>query len=265
MKDASHLYTVDFARSFLTFRVDTTKKPPRTASHQPPYSLNNARIQLECRCQITERRTGNVETFVLGASCKTERVGVDRDIWLQPNADFAPIFSQTRFMHLKTYVRAGVDVELYPPGSGRQSDRQSGNIEDAFDRVSVNVTEAAGRVLPAARDIVEAALANQRLVARTEFASDRYTVVLEHPVKTINANERDWIYQTDTGPVLFPDLEYEPDELLERLELAYAAFNCPTWTEFIVRIPTPASDDVEVQHYSRAVRVEAKNQIISLD
>ncbi len=36
--------TIDFSRSFLTFRIDTLKKPPQTVSQQPPYSLNNARI-----------------------------------------------------------------------------------------------------------------------------------------------------------------------------------------------------------------------------
>ena len=66
----------DFSRSFLTFRIDTEKKPPRTVSHQPPYSLNNARIQLDCRCQISDLASGQSASFVLGASCKTERVGV---------------------------------------------------------------------------------------------------------------------------------------------------------------------------------------------
>ena len=45
---------IDFSRSFLTFRIDTLKKPPQTVSHQPPYSLNNARIQLDCVCDVTD-------------------------------------------------------------------------------------------------------------------------------------------------------------------------------------------------------------------
>ena len=38
--------TVDFSRSFLTFRTDWQKKPSQTASHKPPFTLNNARILL---------------------------------------------------------------------------------------------------------------------------------------------------------------------------------------------------------------------------
>ena len=52
--------TIDFARSFLTFRIDTLKKPPQTVSHPPPYTLNSARIQLDCVCDIRDRRTEQV-------------------------------------------------------------------------------------------------------------------------------------------------------------------------------------------------------------
>lgn len=117
------MLTPHFPWSFLTFRIHTRKKPTQTGSHKPPYSLNNARVQIECRLQVTEKKTGEVQKFVLGAICKTERVGVTADIWTEPNADFAPIFSETQFMHVKTYARVGEGVDLYPPGSGKQPAR----------------------------------------------------------------------------------------------------------------------------------------------
>ena len=254
--------TVDFRRSFLMFRIDLEKKPPQTVSHKPPYSLNNARIQLECRCHITESETGQLQTFVLGASCKTERVGVERDIWTEPNADFVPIFSDEGFLNVKTFARVGTLVKLYPPTLGTQPDRQVGALAEAFDSAGIHVVECEGEPLGSAREIVEATLANQPLVGRTELESGRYTAVLEYPVKTINANERDWIYQTDTGPVLLPDFSVEPEELLAKLELAFAAFNCPDWVEFLVRVPTDAGEGVQVYHYSRPVRFDARNQVI---
>ncbi len=253
---------IDFSRSFLTFRIDTAKKPPQTASHKPPYSLNNARIQIECRCGVTEKQTGRTQTFVLGASCKTERVGVDRDIWTEPNSDFAPIFSDDGFMHLKTYARAGVEVDSYPPGSGKQSDRQSGKIADMFDDVRIDIVEQDAAILSSPDEIVNATLANQRLVARTKIESERYTSILEYPVKTMNANERDMVYQTDTGPILLPNFDCEPDELLNRLELAFSAFNCPHWIEMIVRVPTELSAGVSVYHYSQSMRFDAINEIL---
>ena len=257
--------TFDFNRSFFTFRIDTLVKPPLTVTHKPPFSLNNARIPIECRCVVTEKATDQSEAFVLGASCKTERVGVEGDIWLEPNADFCPIFSDDRYLSLKTYAQVGTEMELYPPGSGSQSDRQGGLIDDTYDSVKIDMTECEGTPLDSAQEIVEAVLANQNLVARTELENDRYHALIEHPVKTINANERDWIYQTDTGPVLFPDLTVEPDSIMNSLELAYSAFNCPDWIEFIVRRVTPTTSDVSVYHYSDAVRCDSRNQMLRID
>ena len=114
---------LEFARSSMVFRIDLDRVPPRTLSHVPPYSLNNARVPIDCRCRITERDTGRVHTFVLGADCKTERVGATADLWLQPNADFIPIFSDDEFMHIKTFARAGMVSKVHPPGSGEQHDR----------------------------------------------------------------------------------------------------------------------------------------------
>ena len=257
--------TFDFHRSFFTFRIDTLVKQPLTVTHKPPFSLNNARIPIECRCVVTEKATDQSQSFVLGASCKTERVGVEEDIWLEPNADFCPIFSDDRYLSLKTYSQVGTTMELFPPGSGSQSDRQSGLIDDTYDSVKIDMTECEGTPLDSAQEIVEAVLANQNLVARTELENDRYHALIEHPVKTINANERDWIYQTDTGPVLFPDLSVEPDAMLTSLELAYSAFNCPDWIEFIVRRVTPTTSDVSVYHYSDAVRCDSRNQMLRID
>jgi len=256
--------TFDFHRSFFTFRIDTLVKQPLTVTHKPPFSLNNARIPIECRCVVTEKATDQSQSFVLGASCKTERVGVEEDIWLEPNADFCPIFSDDRYLSLKTYSQVGTTMELFPPGSGSQSDRQTGLIDETYDSVKIDMTECEGTPLDSAQEIVEAVLANQNLVARTELENDRYHALIEHPVKTINANERDWIYQTDTGPVLFPDLSVEPDAMLTSLELAYSAFNCPDWIEFIVRRVTPTTSDVSVYHYSDAVRCDSRNQMLRI-
>ncbi len=255
----------DFARSFVTFRLDFEKKPPATVSHQPPYSLNNARIQLECRCRIIEKQTGQTHTFVLGASCKTERVGVERDIWTVPNADFSPIFCADRFLTVKTFPQAGMQVDLYPPGSGKQPERQLGNIEDVFDSLHIDVVECDAEELSSPQQIVNATLRNVPLVAETEIESARYTAVIEYPVKTMNANERDAIYQTDTGPHLFPDLSCDPDDLLPRMELAFSAFNRSEWTEFLVRVPTRITESANVYHYSRSVRLDCRNRVFALE
>ena len=254
--------TVDFLRSFMTWRIDLLKKPPATVSHKPPSSLNNARIPLDCRCEILEKATGQSQEFVLGVNCKTERVGVDRDIWTEPNADFVPIMSSAHFMALKAFDRAGKQVPFYPPSRGMQPERQVGPLEEMFDSVRIDVTYCDGEILESAGQIVTAVLENEVLVARTEIENDRYVALIEYPAKSMNASERDDIYQPDTGPVLFPDLSREPDDLIAGFELAFVAFNCPDWAEFLVRVPTPISEEVSVHHYSKSVRLNTHNQII---
>jgi len=258
------MQTIDFSRSFLTFRIDTRKKPSQTASHAPPFSLNNARIQLECQCVVTEKESGWTQTYVLGASCKTERVGVDKGIWTEPNADYIPIFSVENFMNIKTFARSGMTVELYPPGSGSQSERQTGRVAEAFDSVRIDLAERPAEQLTSADQIVRATLANAPINARTTLKTARYQAVIDYPVKTMNANERDNVFQTDTGPVLLPDFTSDPERMLAGLELAFAAFNCFRWIEFLVRVPTAVSDDVLVFHYSKSVRFEAHNEIFRM-
>ncbi len=258
------MQTVDFARSSLTFRIDYEKRPAETASHEPPSSLNNARILLECVCEIIDNETGAAQTFVMGASCKTERVGVERDVWIHPNADFVPILSQDRYLIVKTYQVANMGVPFYPPSRGMQPERQTGYVADAYESIRLDVRRVEGEILDTPEQIVEATLdpSGPPLVGRTVIQEGRYTAVLEFPVKTMNASERDFIYQTDTGPVLMPDFSREPDDLIAGFELAYVALNSPDWAEFIVRAPTPVGEGIEVYHYSKFVRFDTQNQVI---
>jgi hypothetical protein len=258
------MHTVDFSRSFLTFRIDTLKKPPTTTTHKPPHTLNNARIQIDCRCEIVEKVTKKQHEFVLGASCKTERVGVSEDIFTEPNADFVPILSRHQFMTLKTFDRADKGVLYYPPERGVQPERQIGLVAEAFDSIQIAIHRCEGKVLESADDIIEAIFAGVPVVGQTEIEDERYTARIEYPVKTINVNERDKIYQTDTGPVLLPDLSREPDDLIGGLELAFSAFNCPQWTEFVIRTKTPVAEGVNVYHYAKRARLHSRNRIIGV-
>jgi hypothetical protein len=246
----------EFARSSIFFRLDLDTIVPRTLSHEPPYRVNNARIPLDGICRVTERATGQVHTFLLGGDCKTERVGADADLFLEPNADFIPIFSDDAFMHIKTFARAGTVAQAYPPGSGEQRDRLTTQIADTFDRVHLELVEREGERLPDAQAIVDAVLANEMLVGFHRFANERYEAEIEYPVKTVNANERDIVYQTDTGPILIPNLDVEPGDLLMGLELAFTAANAPDWAQFVIRTRTTIADGVEVYHYSRSVRMD---------
>jgi hypothetical protein len=247
---------LEFARSTILFRIDLDVLPPPTLSHKPPFQMNNARIQIDGVCRITDRSSGRLHTFVLGGDCKTERVGATADLFLEPNADFIPLFSDDGFMHIKTFARAGTQAQAYPPGSGEQSDRLTSKLTDTFVDAHLDLVEREGELLDGGEAIVASILANDVIVGLHRLRTDRYEVEIEYPVKTINANERDIVYQTDTGPILWPDLERDPADLLAGLELAFTAANSPDWAQIIVRGRTSIADGVEVYHYANSIRVE---------
>lgn len=251
------MQVLDFARSTMTFRIDLDTIPPRTLSHVPPYPMNNARAQLDCRCTIADQATGRVSTFYLGANCKTEQVGAPRDLWLEPNADFIPIFSDDSFLGIKTFARADMRAAAMADGSPPQPARQTTPIATSFERVHLDLVEREAEPLTTPTAIVDAVLANALIVGEHRIVTPRFTATIEYPVKIINANERVTVFQTDTGPLLFPDLDRDPEDLLLGLELAFSATNAFDWAELIVRVPTAVADHVEVYHYARTVRLDA--------
>ena len=89
-----------------------------------------------------------------------------------------------------------------------------------------------------------------------------HSVMIEYPVKAVNFSERENYYQVDTGPIIFPDFTSSGTELIEKLQSAYIAHNCPQWAELIVCVPTAINDKDSVFHYSKSVRItETRNSL----
>jgi hypothetical protein len=263
--EPGNLDVIDFSRSFVAFSIDTQSRPSATMSHHPVVTQNYSRKPIDCVLTIEDRSQDRSLRFVLPPSCKTEVLGVDSGIFSMPNADFVPVFSDERFLGIKTYAFIGQEQEVkLAVTSEVQPDRQSGLIADVFEDVRIDIQSTPGTHLAAVDQIVEAVHDHVPLNARTTLHSERYTAVIEHPVKTINVGRREPFYQTDTGPVLLPDLSREWDDMIEGIELAYSAFNTPDWVEFVVREPTETSRGNRVYHYNRSIRWESVNEILKL-
>ena len=270
----------DFSRSFVTFKIDLAAKPSATMSDIPPYNLNNGHIPIDCILTVTERSSGKSEVICLGGDCKTETVGVQQGVWMAPNADFVPIYSQSKCLTLKTYDRIGRAVQYSSVSGGRagsvQSDRAVVDVAEAFSGLDLGVNRTTTQFLETTKEVVANGLSNEALSARTEFSNDRYDCVMEYPIKTCNFNNRDWFFQPDTGPVLFPNLDVDLDEMVANMELAFIAWNrypgsaCgeqePGWAEWVVRHPSEVGrnaegEAIEVNHYSKSVRMECHNKV----
>ena len=138
-------------------------------------------------------------------------------------------------------------------------------IKESFDQLQVNLVHVEGVTLNSYEEIHNAVVMNKPLVGRTRIELNEYVAVLEYPVKTINIGEREKFYQTDTGPILLPDLTRDFQDLISGLELAYCTFNRTDYTEFIVRTPTKVGPNQFVYHYSKTMSFYGRNEIIQTD
>lgn len=258
--------TTDFNRSYLRFRLEPAAQAPITVTGTMPTLVNNVRINLECRCELTHRPSGRRHTYILGASCKTERVGVERDCWMLPNADFCLVASEDEFLVIKSWAQANMPVADNGAATQTLLDRQSGSSREAWTTFDFKLRPASGQALTSLEQIIGAIQSDRSINARTEYIDGDWNVMIEHPVKTINYSEVDKVYQTDTGPVLLPDLSADRlargPRLIDCFDLAYSAFNSASWTEFIVNVPTPISDGARVNHYSKSRRIEPVQNVL---
>jgi hypothetical protein len=262
---ASDVLVTDFERSYLRFRIDTTKKTPKTVSRKLPMTLNNVRFKLDARVVITHKALGRVHDYVLTSSCKSEQVWVKRDIWHQPNADMCMMAGRKEFLVYKRWDRTDKGVMLFPPSLGVQPERQLGDPSVSFDRFSIDLVKRPGHVLGNLDAILAALMTDTPVLGQTEYEARGHQVFLEYPVRCVNFSERERYYQVDTGPILLPDLDQEYKTLLEGCRLAYIAHNCPEWAELIVCVPTPLTDAIKVHHYSQSIRIEGtRNRLIAL-
>jgi hypothetical protein len=232
--------TLDFSRSFVTFVT--------------PGRGNNARIQVECRCTLTAPGEAS-RSYLVVASCKAEDTYAADDLFRVPNYDFCGIFGPDEYAIIR--VHATADEGGY----------EIADTTPRFDEVNVRLTAATGQVLADPHETVVATLAGRPLVARTELSDpdSGFQAQLEYPVKTMNVNDLQWLYQVDTGPVVFPDLQGAPARPIERLTLAFVAFNRPDQAEFILQVLTPAANGAIVRHYSEVRKAAARNAILALD
>ena len=255
----------DFSRSFCAFQIDILAKPAQTMSKPAPNTHNYGRMQIDSRCIITHQNRSR--QYVLSASCKSEQVYVQQDIWHDPCADMGIIMSDEHAVVLKSWDHRGRKVYLHPPALGIQPMRHTVVTAEAYSGADFDVRMVKGRHLETNQQIVDAGLSHAVFVSQTQYTlSDGREVLLEYPVKACNFGPREIYYQVDTGPILIPNPARDHDLEIESLELAFIAHNAPDWAEVIVNVPTPIEGGAEVDHYSESRRLDnVINRMIVLD
>ena len=235
---------LDYYRSFVTFVT--------------PNRGNNARLQIESRCILTDTRTQSSKEYCFFASCKSERTFAEKDLFQQENYDFCGIFGGDEYV----IFRAGREW------SDKYLDQ--GNWSDRFDDLVWHLREASGeQLLTTNQEIVEASIAGHPLIGRTTVSSGDGSrqAVLEFPIKTMNANDIRVMYQVDTGPIPFPELDGDFDLDIKRFRLAFVAYNVPDFADFVLQVKTPVreGEPASIPHYSEIRSLKAENQVLRVD
>ena len=220
---------------------------------------NEVRFWVESRTRIIDDERGSSEDFIQTASCKSERTFAERGLFQSDNYDFLPIFGPEygiifrRHAQLKAGYKSCVSTADMWNGQ-KYHLVVGGRIEVLTD--SEAVREASRRFAP--------------IVSQTKIRGDEtgLTAIIECPIKTMNTNREHDAYQVDTGPVAFPDLGVGYEHHVDRISLAFLAFNAPDFTDFVIEYPTQVGDgerSCEIHHYSRLMSLPAENRLFSVE
>lgn len=151
------------------------------------------RVQLECRCEVFDRSTGQSEEYLLSVrtqtGLRTDPLSDVRD----PGYDFWFIFSQ-RFVYIRRTLASS-----YGDSSSRVP-------FDKFNKCGWHLHHAPAIELKNGAMIREALREWKPIVARSEFnsADGKRGFTVEYPVKWADGNEDD-SFRVETGPVVLLD------------------------------------------------------------
>ena len=237
---------LDYGRSFLI-----GKKP-----------ANEVRFWVESRTRIVDEQTGESEDYIQTGSCKSEDTFAEKNLFYRDNYDFLPIFGPEYGVIFRRNVWLNANYKSCLP------------VKDMWGGQKVCLAEASFfKTLTTNEDVIKATHEFLPVVAQTELRNDetKLRAIIEYPVKTMNTNREQNIYQVDTGPVVFPDLSKRYERNVEGIALAFVAFNAPHFADFIIECPTPIRENgkegkeiCKGYHYSRRVSLMAKNRLYAI-
>ena len=197
------------------------------------------RVQLECRCEVFDRSTGQSEEYLLSVrtqtGLRTNPLSDQRD----PGYDFWFIFSK-RFVYIRRTLASS-----YGDSSSRVP------FEDFVD-CGWHLHRAPATPLTSGAMIREALRNWKPVVARTEFNSTdgMRGFAVEYPVKWADGNEDD-SFRVETGPVVLLDAErvqIGQSPKLDDFQWAYLDFRSLDKTKVFLEQPTPVLSGTLWQH-----------------
>lgn len=224
-----------------------------------PNRDDGARALIDAACTVFDDRAGTEETFYLIAPCRSERMYLDSALFHMPNWDWRAIFSERERVILRKHW---VSEPAWVEGKGGVK-----TYSDSRGAVIQVHTFGRTRRLNGHVQVVEQALGNLPLIARTELRDERrgLRAVLEYPIRTMNATRQPMRFQADTGPLIVPDFDSKAEHMIERFDLAHVVYNVFDKAEFLLRRPLAIVEggrpNYAVTDYTQVKAFPARNEI----
>ena len=239
------------------------------------------RLWIESRTILYDDTAGTKTVFYQCGSCKSENTFGSSDLFNPDNYDFCPVFGGGAGINFRRFLPGGPsgndiakykDVYLFSAGGGWGHDAGSLRLWPATGAQELTIGD-----FDAIRD---ATAADLPIVAQTEIKhpTSGLRAVIEYPVKTMNILREDsmadqpsapvaaGVWQTDTGPLLVPDLSRRFEPAIECMSLGFVAANNrqPEAADFVLEQPTSIGGGREVLHYSQPFSMPAINRLFAL-
>lgn len=215
---------------------------------------NEVRFWVESRTRIIDAASGQSEDYVQVGSCKSEHTFAKDNLLHEDNYDFLPVFGPEWSVIYRRHANL------------RDSYREIRRSQECWNGQQYNLIVGTDvEELTSDAAVREATYDSVPIVAQTQVRNEEtgLQAIMEYPVKTMNTNRANDIYQVDTGPVAFPDLSQRHARHVDALSLAFVVFNAPHFADFVLEAPTRVGDE-QVYHYSKLVSLAAVNRLYAV-
>ncbi len=249
---------LDYSRSYLRWTTAPSTSDTRTPGHMP-YG-NSVRILFDARARVVDQASGASEEFYLIAPCRTEWMYRDDSCIQQPSGEYRLAWAQRKDRMLR-FSHSLADPDPRPVMMP---------IGEHYLDLDYTLTPLPDP-RPAADNaaLVAAALSDAPVVIQTDIrnADDTRRATLEYPVKTFNFHPERVLFQIDTGPMLWADLDAADADPMTWLRLAHTVFNRFDRAEYVLRGPTPFVVDGrtvgQIEDYQHVVAQPARHRFFA--
>ena len=230
---------IDFGRSYFTWKSHPIKPDPyykyAGGFVGRDGAVHRVRIQFDASATLTNEKTGARDELYLLAPCRNEYTIVTENLFQIPNGEFRVLFGREH------------EVPLIRRPTSEPSDSKRTKLRDRFADYSVQVRTIEGaREISTPGGVIEATRADELMNGRTTYRDPEreVSVTLEYPIRLINLQAKENLFQVCMGPVPLPDLTTWDGTSVDRAHLAELAFSGFDYIEFALqRMVEPAESE----------------------